>query len=270
MQFFLRQIPKLFVVSSISLALVAGNAYADTPDNLTDIPYQSTEWGSEQLRFRGYTLVHSDQDYEKTWEYWWQGSSNTCIQARAAEGKYEAIQVTSGTDCNQYHQEAVKGSSAAAVAVAAAALIGVAVLAHKSHDREDKHGKDEKSMAEFERGYRDGLHHERYHNYRNTQAYSDGYNRGQRERDEQTSHHSHTGRHSGYHPYVSVNDLVGARASSADSELSSRGFATRGGHKQDNKSFVTWYNAATRQCIQTVTKEGRIARIDSLVEGNCL
>ena len=37
---------------------------------------------------------------------------------------------------------------------------------------------DSQSVAEFERGYRDGLHREDYHNYNNTEAYSDGYGQG--------------------------------------------------------------------------------------------
>ncbi len=66
-----------------------------------------------------------------------------------------------------------------------------------------------------------------------------------------------------------MDDLVGSRASSADSALRSRGFTDTGGYKQGNKSFVTWYNPGTHQCIQSVTKDGRIKHIDSINEGNC-
>lgn len=256
-----------------TLALVAGPtgpAGAVLPDNLSDIPYQDTGWGRDQLRSRGYALVSSHRQQDgKTVEYWWQGSGNTCIQARAAGSKYEALKVTPGTDCNQYQQAATANNNAAAIALGAAALIGVAALAHKSHEREEKHDQDSRSVAEFDRGYRDGLHHERYHNYDNTAAYSDGYNAGQRERDQQTAYRSRDGRHSGGQPYVQVGDLMGARASSADGELRSRGFTDVGGYKQGGKSYVTWYNARTHQCIQAVTREGRISGMESIGEGNC-
>jgi hypothetical protein len=68
---------------------------------------------------------------------------------------------------------------------------------------------------------------------------------------------------------VNVNDLVGARASSADSDLRARGFRDTGGYQQGGKSFVTWYNRNTRQCVNVVTRDGRVARIEDIDEGNC-
>jgi hypothetical protein len=51
--------------------------------------------------------------------------------------------------------------------------------------------------------------------------------------------------------------------------MRSRGFSDTGGCKQGNKSFITWYNRSTRRCVNVVTKEGHIKRIDSVDEGNC-
>ena len=264
-----RRFPKLFLSASLTLGLAAASASADIPDNLTDIPLQSQEWGSEQLRFRGYSLTSSDVHNGKRWEYWWNHNAKTCIQARSDDGRYEALMVAPRTDCNQYHKDENDKNKAAGFAIGAAALIGVALLAHKSHERDEKHSQDQKSVAEFDRGYRDGLHHERYHNYNDSSAYSDGYNAGQRKRDVETSHRAFDGHHSGYHPFVSVDDLVGANAASADSALRSRGFRDTGGYKQNNRSIVTWYNADTRQCIKAVTKDGRIKRLQNIAEGNC-
>lgn len=255
------------LIGGCLLAVFAGPAVA-VPANLADIPYQSTEWGSEQLRFRGYTQMSSDWHDGRSYEYWWHGSSNTCIQALASGGKYEALKTTSATDCGQYHKQATNNDAAAAVAIGAAAILGAAVLAHQSHERNDKHN-DQASVAEFDRGYRDGLYHQPYHNYQNTTAYSDGYSSGSRKRDEQTSYRPRYGGYSGYQSYVSLDDLVGARASNTDSDMRSRGFYDTGGYKQGNKSFVTWYNRSTRQCVNVVTQEGRIKRIDSIDEGNC-
>jgi hypothetical protein len=212
--------------------------------------------------------MSSDWHDGKSYEYWWQASSNSCIQARASGDRYEALTTKSATDCGQYHKQATNNDAAAAVAIGAAAIIGAAALAHNSHKRGDKHN-DQKSVADFDRGYRDGLYHQPYHNYQNTSAYSDGYSSGSREREEQTSYRPRHGGYSGYQAYVSLDDLVGARASSADSDMRSRGFYDTGGYKQGNKSFVTWHNRSTHQCVNVVTQEGRIKRIDSIFEGNC-
>jgi len=266
----LRRVSRLCLIGGMSVSVAAGPALADIPDNLTDLVYQSAEWGNEQLGSRGYTFITSDYHEGQSYEYWWNGSSKTCVQTRAAGGKYEAIRTTSSTDCNQYGSQSNKNDNAAAIALGAAALIGAVALAHKSHERDEKHGGDSQSVAEFDRGYRDGLYHQSYHNYQDTTAYSDGYNAGQRERDEETSHRPSNGRYSGYQQYVSVSDLAGARASSADSELRNRGFRDTGGYKQGSRSYVTWYNQRTRQCIQAVTQDGRIARFEDIDEGNCL
>ena len=266
----LRRFKAICLVTGLSLVLPVMPASADIPDNLTDLVYQSTEWGNDQLRMRGYTFINSDYHNGKHFEYWWRGSSSTCIQTRAVDGQYEAIKITTNTDCNQYQKSASdKDNSAAAVAIGAAAIIGAVALAHNSHHRDDKHGQDSKSVAEFDRGYRDGLYNQPYHNYSSTTAYSDGYNAGNTDRYERTSYRPQHGRYSGYHPYVSLDDLVGGSAASADVQLRSRGFRDMGGYKQDHKSFVTWYNRNTEQCVSAVTRNGRIKRIDSLNEGHC-
>jgi hypothetical protein len=259
------------LLAGLALVLPAPQASADIPDNLTDLVYQDAEWAGDRLRMRGYTLMSSDYHNGRLVEYWWQGSSRTCIQARSDEGKYEALKVTGSTDCNQYQQSASsKDNTAAAVAIGAVAIIGAAALAHNSHHRDDKHGNDPKSVAEFDRGYRDGLYNQTYHNYSNTTAYSDGYSAGSHDRYERTSYRPHHGRYSGYHPYVSLDDLVGASAAGADSQLRARGFRDTGGYKQGGKSYVTWYNRGTRQCVQAMTRDGRIKRLESIDEGNCL
>lgn len=260
------------IAVGVAFTLACGPVMAGpAPGDLADLNYQSAEWAREQMGLRGYTLIQSDWHNNRSWSYWWQQSSKTCIRMQDDDRKVLAVATTVAMDCNQ-KEPADKDSgmsTGAAVAIGAAALIGIALLASKSHQRDEKHGQDERSTAEFERGYRDGLHHERYHNYQNSNAYSDGYNTGQRKRDEETRYRSNSGYHSGYQSYVSLDDLIGVNAASADSQLRARGFTDTGGYKRDDKSFVTWWNVNTRQCVQSVTKEGRIKRIENLTAGNC-
>jgi len=76
-----------------------------------------------------------------------------------------------------------------AVAVAAAALIGVAALSHHDgHYEEGKEYRDHRDKAEFDRGFRDGLHNASRNNYNHTDAYRDGFRAGLHERDLRVSH----------------------------------------------------------------------------------
>lgn len=264
----INQFPLLCAV--IGTALAASSAFAGTPPaNVEDIVYQDAGWGSQQLRARGYTMISSDWHNGKNVEYWWANGPNVCLKAKEANNKYESLSTTSSTDCNQYHEEATKNDNAAGIAVAAAAILGIAVLASQSHQRSDKHNSDANSTAEFDRGYRDGLHQKGYHNYNKTDAYSDGYSEGQIQRDDETRHHSNSGHHSGYQAFVSLNDLQGARAAGADSDLRARGFTDTGGYKTGDTSYVTWWNASTRQCVNVATQNGRIRSIEAISEGVC-
>jgi hypothetical protein len=90
------------------------------------------------------------------------------------------------------------------------------------------------------------------------------------QREQETRHHgSHGGRYSGYQSYFNMNQLVGERASSAESTLRDRGFRDVDGYKRKNASHVVWWNSVTRQCLDVKTKEGRIANVETLTEGVC-
>ena len=70
--------------------------------------------------------------------------------------------------------------------------------------------------------------------------------------------------------YVSLDDLVGMRASNNDSVLESRGFTNTGGYKTGNQSITLWWNASARQCVKVVTENGRFKEYENIAEGNCL
>ena len=122
-------------------ALTAASAFASaphTPRSLKDLLEKNADWGSEQLRSRGYTRISSDRHHGKVVQYWWSYQKNRCIRAEAWDRDYHSIMTTSSTDCHQYHDEATKDDSSAGVAIAAAAIIGAAVLASSSHHRDDE------------------------------------------------------------------------------------------------------------------------------------
>lgn len=72
------------------------------------------------------------------------------------------------------------------------------------------------------------------------------------------------------HPHhVNLSDLEGMRARNLDAEMRSRGFINKGGYKQGDTSFTTWWNASARQCVEVATKQGRIHKVKGIFEGNC-
>jgi len=259
------------LVACLAIALVTPPLSAKrSTQGLSDLTYQDKEWAEKELRHRGYTQTGRDHHKGAFFQYWWNPSKYSCVQVRYEDGKVDDVSGTVSTDCGQYQEDATKGDNDAAIAVGAVALIaGIAALSHQSHQRDGKHGDSDKSVAEFERGYRDGLHHEDYHNYNDTDAYSDGYSEGVGERHEETRYRSHPSHHSGYQSYVSLDDLIGARASGAESDLNSRGFRAIGSYKRGNRSMVNWWNQQTRQCVEVTTANGHVASIDSIMEGNC-
>jgi hypothetical protein len=63
--------------------------------------------------------------------------------------------------------------------------------------------------------------------------------------------------------------VVGMRASYLDDEMAGRGFVNRGGHKDRDTSYTTWWNKSTRECVAVATREGRVDDVRSVSEGNC-
>lgn len=68
-------------------------------------------------------------------------------------------------------------------------LLGIAALAHNEHHyREGQAPSGAQSTADFERGYRDGLHGYDYDSARSSAAYGDGYDAGHADRANRTTH----------------------------------------------------------------------------------
>ena len=139
-------------------------------------------------------------------------------------------------------------------------------MTHNSEHHDDEtHYDDRHDEEEFERGHRDGLYNHSFNNYNRTDTYIQGYNSGvdQREHDsayrQQTTHYDN-----GYRRKVDFSDLVGARASSADNELQSRGFTNVDAIKSGSASYTYWYNGYTGQCLQVTTANGRAEDISDI------
>lgn len=68
-------------------------------------------------------------------------------------------------------------------------LLGIAALAHHSHHyREGNAPSGAEQTADFERGYRDGVHGYDYDSHRSSAAYGNGFDAGHRDRANRTTH----------------------------------------------------------------------------------
>jgi hypothetical protein len=159
-------------------------------DDLRDVVGAKGRDGEPTLEQRGYTHIDTGKSSTAAYSYWWNNKQKACIRVTTRDGRYAEIVNADESDCGQTHKETGKDagmSDGAKVAIGAAAILGIAALAHKSHHRDDRNYNEEET-ADFERGYRDGLYNNSYHNYGDNRNYSDGYNRGVDERRNQSSY----------------------------------------------------------------------------------
>lgn len=243
--------------------LVPVSAYAATPAEIADLVGARAAGGESAMESRGYVNIKTEKGDDRSWEYWWQQARKQCVTIAVVDGRFDAITATSPVDCN--HKPSSGGSGAAAAGIAAAAIIGAIALSHKSHHHDTgTHYDDAASEAAYERGYRDGLYHQSYHNYDRSDAYSSGYAAGVEQRGRETSYRNDHRGGAGYRPSVDVSDLEGARGSSADSEMRRRGFSDVDGLKSGNTSYTIWYNGRTRQCLQMGVADGRVVNLTDI------
>lgn len=269
-----------FTPALAACLLVTPTVQAQTAiPNLGDLVGQSTQAIQVAMPKRDYVFVHNDQRGDKVWQYWWNKNLGICARVAHVNWTATSIVMAPATDCNQYPatpQVAPQASSSsnsnntAAVLAGAAVVAGVAMLAHKSHERDEQKYNTQDQVAEYERGYRDGLYHQTYHDYNRSQAYVDGYNAGQQKRDAETRYRSPYGYHSGQASYVNINDLIGARGAGFESDMQRRGFVNRGAYQSRGQANSMWWNGGTRQCVAVVVGDGRVQAISPIPENNCL
>lgn len=163
-----------------------GPAMATPADDLKDLVGVKGGSAEGDLESRGYTHVDTNKSSTAAYSYWWSNAKSSCIRVTTRDGHWQTLIDVDPSDCGQTKKESGM-SDDAKVAIGAAALLGIAALAHKSHHRDDRRY-DEQQTADFERGYRDGLYNNSFHNYSNSSEYNDGYNRGVEERDQNSGY----------------------------------------------------------------------------------
>ncbi len=67
----------------------------------------------------------------------------------------------------------------------------------------------------------------------------------------------------------SLSDLVGARGSSGEQELESRGWVLTDGHKGNNTAYTYWWNPSRKDCVMVATRDGRYDAITDVTPADC-
>lgn len=263
---------KFRVMLSVALTAFLTTAAMGQANRLQDLIGSNGASVEAGMNQRGYTLTHSSDDDPWTYDYWWSTSAKRCVVVMMNNNRAETVTDATPSDCNQRAMSGGGGSNNAAGAVvgaaAAAAIIGAIALSHKSHHHDnDRHYPDANQDAEFERGYRDGLHNSSYHNYSNTDQYKKGYERGVDQRGEETSYSSGSG---GYAPFVNVSDVYGANTEEGSRQMRSKGFTSVDSNQEGRSTYLIWWNPKTRQCVQTEILDDLFNSIDNQVSNpNC-
>jgi hypothetical protein len=263
-------------LAAVSLLLAPLAAAAKSANDLRDLVGARAGQAEGDLESRGWVSISSHKDYDRSHTYWWNRDRKDCVRVTTSDGRYQSITDVGAADCNQ--KSGSDGTAAAAVGVAA--LIGAIALASKSHHRNDKEYADQQDYGDFERGHRDGLYNHSYSNNRNSNAYSDGYQSGVNERNQQSSYRPEYSQYRGNSPRpaqydgggynygsgpAQFSDLVGAKAAGVETDLESRGFRNVDGFESgSNGKGTIWWNGRTRQCLQMITVDGRADSINDI------
>jgi hypothetical protein len=246
---------------AVSLLMPAAPAFAQAvPSDVSDLVGARAAGGETTLAERGYVNHHAAKTDTASYTYWWSQAKKQCIRVQTDDGRYARIAQVSNSDCNQKDAESGP-STGAKVALAAAAALGVAALAHKSHHRNDKNY-DERQTADFERGYRDALYNNSYHNYGNSREYSEGYTAGAAERGEQSSYRNGSYNRGGYQSHVDVSDIRFRDTGYAWGALERKGFKLAGERKLKGDRYQWYYwNQSTRQCVDIRTRSSQVESV---------
>ncbi len=245
-----KSIAMMFVAMALFL-----NSQLNGQSRATELEYLINAKGSSaelDLENKGYIHMKTDKSYYDIYSYWWNPASRKCVTTRIADGRVQSVVNAPAVDCNQRPANAVADHS----------YHTASYNQHQAHNHQSNNYQHYDSAAHdaaYERGFRDGMYNNPYHNVYSVtdqiNAYSTGYGEGVAQRNNNSSYHSGQG---GYATHVDANDLLHKSEAHAYTEMQRRGFAEVRKYRDDGKDFAAWYNTSTRQCVKTVAKNGSI------------
>jgi hypothetical protein len=261
------------IVAGLQTAASAQSTAANgAPTKLADLVQQGAEPASAALRARGYTLAHSDTLRGKLWQYWWHAGDDACAMATVNGARVERIVSTAESDCVPKGGNAWRMSSKGKVTDKAARQLGVDALMHRSHERDESVHNSVAAVAEFERGYRDGLKGVALARNAPRGAFADGVQAGLTRRTLQAAAPvagapTAAGAAAAANP-AQPNTLIGLRGAVLETVMRNHGYVRHSGFAKGRESFVVW-RAGPRQCLRTVARDDVVVEYGDVGESEC-
>lgn len=85
--------------SAIMLFTLVGTAHAQPPATLNDLVGARATGAETQMRARGYDFIRTDKSDDRSYSYWWNGSTRQCVTVVTMNGRYDSITSTPAPDC---------------------------------------------------------------------------------------------------------------------------------------------------------------------------
>lgn len=245
------------LAAGIGLAIGPVNvALAQNASQLGDLVGARAAGGESDLEARGYTFIQGGDAYgDAKQAYYWNGRNKACVRVETYDGRFRSITNADAAQCNQ---RSSKGSDDGKAAMA---ILGLAAIAAAAAHQDNQHSNASNNSAQWDIGYNDGLHGVPYHNVARSDGYSEGYDAGVQQRNQNTSYHSGRG---GYAQAARFKDLVGGSSISAIDTMSARGFADVDSFSSGNTQYGIFYNRDTRQCVQLTMADGEVMSADDI------
>lgn len=254
----------LAVLMIVGLSVFAQN----TPRDLSDLVGARASSGESELQNRGYSFVKTEEGEDRKWSYWWNNNRRACVTVMTYQGRYGAITSSPAIDCGRNSDNSNNNDGRQGVTVYAdrdyrgtSQSFGVGRFLNAGGQLGALRN-DDASSVEVQRGFRVRLCEDEGSSGTGSGRCEDyGEGRFNLRYNNKASYIEVTrigggGGGGGGRP-VDVSDLVGARASSGEQEMLSRGFRNVAGFDSGNARYTIWWRARSRQCIQVATANGR-------------
>jgi hypothetical protein len=260
----MRTLSRLAWAALLGLTCAAANAQ-EAHRKLGDLVNQNAQPGKAALTSRGWSLAHSDELRGKTWQYWWHGKDDACALVTVVNARFERIVATAESDCMTKGGNPWRMSAKGKVTAGAAKALGVDALMHRSHERDEQRHNDVRAVAEFERGYRDGLQAVRLTRAPGADAYGDGHQAGSVRRAMQAQATTPPATAQAAGPGGS---LIGLRTAALEVTMKARGYERWSGFSKGRDSFAVW-RQGPRQCLRTSARDDVVVDVSEVNETEC-
>jgi hypothetical protein len=271
---------RLRLWATTAALLTAATPLQAQDSRLGSLVKQPLPQAEQALQILRYTRAHADVSPQQRWDFWWNAQDNDCVLVVAAQGSVVQVLNAPWSDCNLKGRALQRGDERARVVHAAAQSLGVEALEHRSHERDGKRFGDAASVAEFERGYRDGLNQLSDATRAKSKAYGSGREAGLNRRQRLAASGAFRGTGQAAAAAVvapaapvarSPAQMVGATDAELEVSMKAMGLKRVAFFMIKQEQFSRWGHAGgqTAPCFQAASEGGHVTSFMEVAEANC-